>query len=45
MEGAPMDYMKRACGYVVDLLEPNERDVVKLLAQGMPLADDLTQGS
>ncbi len=24
MEGAPMDYMKQACGYVVDLLEPND---------------------
>ncbi|MHB9035230.1 MAG: vWA domain-containing protein [Armatimonadota bacterium] len=24
MEGPPMDYMKRACGYVVDLLEPND---------------------
>jgi len=30
MEGPPMDYMKRACGYVVDLLEPN--DVLSIVA-------------
>jgi Ca-activated chloride channel homolog len=24
MEGAPLEYVKRACGYVVDLLEPND---------------------
>ena len=24
MEGEPLDYVKRACGYVVDLLEPND---------------------
>lgn len=30
MEGPPMDYMKRACGYVVDLLEPN--DVLSVVA-------------
>jgi len=30
MEGPPMDYMKRACSYVVDLLEPN--DVLSIVA-------------
>lgn len=30
MEGPPMEYMKRACGYVVDLLEPN--DVLSIVA-------------
>jgi len=30
MEGPPMDYMKRACGYVVDLLEPS--DVLSIVA-------------
>src|SRR5260370_12133180 len=25
MEGEPLDYVKRACGYVVDLLEPTDR--------------------
>lgn len=30
MEGPPMDYMKAACGYVVDLLEPN--DVLSVVA-------------
>lgn len=30
MEGAPMDYMKRACSYVVDLLEPT--DVLSVVA-------------
>lgn len=30
MEGAPMDYMKRACSYVVDLLEPT--DVLSIVA-------------
>jgi Ca-activated chloride channel family protein len=24
MEGEPLDYVKRACGYVVDLMEPND---------------------
>jgi Ca-activated chloride channel family protein len=24
MEGEPLDYVKRACSYVVDLLEPND---------------------
>jgi len=30
MEGPPMDYMKRACGYVVDLLDTN--DVLSVVA-------------
>jgi len=30
MEGPPMEYMKRACGYVVDLLEPT--DVLSIVA-------------
>jgi Ca-activated chloride channel family protein len=30
MEGPPIDYMKTACGYVVDLLEPN--DVLSIVA-------------
>jgi len=30
MEGPPMDYMKHACSYVVDLLEPN--DVLSVVA-------------
>lgn len=30
MEGPPLEYMKRACGYVVDLLEPN--DVLSVVA-------------
>ena len=30
MEGPPMDYMKRACSYVVDLLEPD--DVLSVVA-------------
>jgi len=30
MEGPPLDYMKSACGYVVDLLEPN--DVLSVVA-------------
>ncbi len=30
MEGPPMDYMKQACGYVVDLLEPS--DVLSVVA-------------
>ena len=30
MEGPPMDYMKSACSYVVDLLEPN--DVLSIVA-------------
>ncbi|MCL4499782.1 MAG: VWA domain-containing protein, partial [Chloroflexi bacterium] len=30
MEGPPMDYMKTACSYVVDLLEPN--DVLSVVA-------------
>lgn len=30
MEGPPMEYMKRACSYVVDLLEPN--DVLSIVA-------------
>lgn len=30
MEGAPLEYVKRACGYVVDLLEPN--DVLSIVA-------------
>ncbi|MCX8052226.1 MAG: VWA domain-containing protein [Armatimonadetes bacterium] len=30
MEGPPMEYMKRACGYVVDLLEPG--DVLSIVA-------------
>lgn len=30
MEGPPMDYMKRACGYVVDLLEPS--DILSIVA-------------
>lgn len=30
MEGAPMEYMKRACGYVVDMLEPS--DVLSIVA-------------
>jgi len=24
MDGEPLEYAKRACGYVVDLLEPND---------------------
>ncbi|MGB9619784.1 MAG: vWA domain-containing protein, partial [Armatimonadota bacterium] len=30
MEGAPLEYVKRACGYVVDLLEPT--DVLSIVA-------------
>lgn len=30
MEGPPMEYMKRACSYVVDLLEPN--DILSIVA-------------
>lgn len=30
MEGEPLEYVKRACGYVVDLLEPN--DVLSVVA-------------
>jgi len=30
MEGEPLEYVKRACGYVVDLLEPN--DVLSIVA-------------
>lgn len=30
MEGAPLEYVKRACSYVVDLLEPN--DVLSIVA-------------
>ena len=30
MEGAPMEFMKQACSYVVDLLEPN--DVLSIVA-------------
>ncbi len=30
MDGEPLDYAKRACGYVVDLLEPN--DVLSVIA-------------
>lgn len=30
MEGPPMDYMKSACSYIVDLLEPN--DVLSIVA-------------
>ncbi len=30
MEGAPMEFMKKACAYVVDLLEPN--DVLSIVA-------------
>lgn len=30
MEGPPLEYMKSACGYVVDLLEPN--DVLSIVA-------------
>ncbi|MDH7603024.1 MAG: VWA domain-containing protein [Armatimonadota bacterium] len=30
MEGSPMEYMKQACGYVVDMLQPN--DVLSIVA-------------
>ncbi|MCX6345914.1 MAG: VWA domain-containing protein [Armatimonadetes bacterium] len=30
MEGPPIDYMKSACGYVVDILEPN--DILSIVA-------------
>jgi len=30
MEGPPLDYMKQACGYVVDLLEPS--DILSIVA-------------